>query len=265
MLSLNHLSPSTITPSNLRGLLLDISDKLLISMRLAADPVTEIWYFYNSLTCTAYLDWHTMLIVLSIPLVDRRESFDVYKIHNLPLSVHKRTSPGNTDINTVAQFNLESEALMIKNDRTKYALLTGDEFNMCNNKYMTFCNPKSAICQINLTKTCVIALFLKHPENIQQYCKSMVYFDTVLPLAKYIYSGMRVIATHQPMIFTIVCPNPPKMPDYIKINPPLGVIRLNMSCRASSDYLNLPPFYEYKVTSHMQDSWRSLLKLRTTT
>ena len=57
----------------------------------------------------------------------------------------------------VAQFNLESEELMISTDRTKYALLTEDEFNMCNNKYMTFCNPKSAIYQISLSKTCIIS------------------------------------------------------------------------------------------------------------
>ena len=85
MLSLTHLSPSTITPSNLRGSLLDISDQLPTSMRLAADPVTDIWYFYNTLTCTAYLDGHKIIFVPSIPLVDRRERFDVYKIHNLPL------------------------------------------------------------------------------------------------------------------------------------------------------------------------------------
>ena len=262
MLSLNHLSPSTITPNNLRGLLLEISDKLPTSMRLAADPILDIWYFYNTLTCTAYLDGYKILIVLSIPLVDRRESFDVYKIHNLPLSIHNSTPAENTNVNMVAKYNLETEAFMVNTDRTKYALLTKDEISMCNNKYMTFCNPKSAIYQTNLSKTCIIALFLKHTENIKQYCRSTVYFDTILPVAQYIYSGMWVVATHQPMKFTIVCTDPPNPPGYTKIQPPLGVIRLNMSCRASNNYLSLPPFYENKIESHMQDSWRSLLKLR---
>ena len=49
MLSLNHLSPSTISPKNLKGLLLSIKDKLPSSMKLPADPVNDIWYFYFNL------------------------------------------------------------------------------------------------------------------------------------------------------------------------------------------------------------------------
>ena len=86
MLSLNHLSPSTITPKNLGELLLDIRNKLPSSIKLHADPVNNIWYFYNTITCYAYLDGHKILIVLSIPLLDDKESYEIYKIHNLPLS-----------------------------------------------------------------------------------------------------------------------------------------------------------------------------------
>lgn len=34
-----------------------------------------------------------------------------------------------------------------------------------------------------------------------------------------------------------------------------------MTCRASNDYLSLPPFYENKIKGHVSDSWSSLLKL----
>ena len=52
MLSLNHLSPSRISPKNLRELLLDIRNKLPASMKLPADPVNNIWYFYKTITYT---------------------------------------------------------------------------------------------------------------------------------------------------------------------------------------------------------------------
>ena len=68
MLSLNHLSPSTITPNSLRNLLLDVNKQLPASMKLAADPVTDIWYFYNTLTCTTYLAGNKILIVLTLPI-----------------------------------------------------------------------------------------------------------------------------------------------------------------------------------------------------
>ena len=120
---------------------------------------------------------------MSFPVLNRKESFEIYKIHTLPLSMHNQSVSDNRKINMVAKYNLESEALMINSDWTRYALLTNNEFSICNNKFMSFCNPKRAIYQINLSKACVIALFLKHKENSKQYCRSTVYFDTVLPIA----------------------------------------------------------------------------------
>ena len=89
-----------------------------------------------------------------------------------------------------------------------------------------------------------------------------MYFDTVLPIAEYIYSGMWVVATHQTMKFTVVCQDPSQVQDDVMTKPPLGVITLNMSCTASNDYLSLLPFYENKIESHVQDSWGALLKLK---
>ena len=51
----------------------------------------------------------------------------------------------------------------------------------------------------------------------------------------------------------------------VVVHPPLGVIRLNMTCGVANDYLNLPPYYEKKVRGHIWDAWGSLLKLRNIT
>ena len=45
MLSLSHLSPSSISPKSLRALLLDVKDNLPVSMQLPADHESNIWYF----------------------------------------------------------------------------------------------------------------------------------------------------------------------------------------------------------------------------
>ena len=70
--------------------------------------------------------------------------------------------------------------LIINEDRTKYILLSEKDYYSCNNRYMQFCNPKSPIYQTNLSKSCVIALFLKNEENVQHNCKSMVYLNSRL-------------------------------------------------------------------------------------
>ena len=127
---------------------------------------------------------------------------------------------------------------------------------------MPFCNPKSPIYQINLSKSCAIALFLKKKENIQRDCKSMVYLNARLPIAEYVHSGVWIIATSDVMKFTIVCQDRSGMQGEVVVHPPLGVIRLNMFCEAANDYLSLPPYYEKKIRGHIWDAWGSLLKLR---
>ena len=47
---------------------------------------------------------------------------------------------------------------------------------------MPFCIPKSPIYRINLSKSRVIALFLKYKENVERDCKSMVYLNSRLPI-----------------------------------------------------------------------------------
>ena len=99
---------------------MDVKDKLPVSMQLPADPESNIWYFYNTLTCTAYLDGHKILIVLTIPLLDRKEIYEIYKIHNLPLPKNQKLTSEAKTLNAVAKYDISAEALMINEDRTKY-------------------------------------------------------------------------------------------------------------------------------------------------
>ena len=262
MLSLNHLSPSTISPTNLRSLLLEIKDKLPATMRLPSDPISDIWYFYNTLTCTTYLDGDKILIVLSIPLLDFKERYEIYKVYNFPLPLHNVTVDSETRTGIIARYDIESDGLMISTDRTKYALLSHEEYSSCNNRYMTFCDPKSTIYQTNLKRTCILSLFLKHGENIKQYCKSVVSLDSELPNAKYIHSGIWIIATQKTMKFRVVCRDTANEQGDITVQAPLGVVKLNMTCRASNDYLSLPAYYEKRGQGQVKDSLGSFLRFR---
>ena len=224
---------------------------------------------FSYLFCNAYLDGYKILIVLSIPLLDDKESYEIYKIHNLPLSKRGTSTVEDKMLDLIAKYDLSVEALMINKERTKYALLSSNDFDACNNRYMPFCYPKSPIYQINLlyiiSKSCIIALFLKNGENVRKYCKSTVYFDSQLPVAEYIHSGVWVVATYETIKFTIVCQDQSEMQCDITVYPPLGIVKLNMTCGAANDYLCLPPYYKKEVKGHISDTWGSLLKLRNIT
>ena len=144
------------------------------------------------------------------------------------------------NLGLTAKYDLSVGALMINKERTKYALLSSNEFDACNNRYMPFCNPKSPIYQINLSKSCIIALFLKNLENVGKYCKSTVYFDSQLPVAEYIHSCVWVLAMYETMKFTIVCQDQSEMQHDITVYPPLGIVKSNMTYGAANDYLRLP-------------------------
>ena len=73
MLSLNHLSPSTISPAVLTKLLLEIKAKLSSSLELPSDPITDIWYFYRTLGCTEVIDNSHILMVINLSLLDYNE------------------------------------------------------------------------------------------------------------------------------------------------------------------------------------------------
>ncbi|CAC5399406.1 unnamed protein product [Mytilus coruscus] len=85
MLSLGHLSPSTITPTNLKRLLNEIKNKLPRYLDLSEDPNSNLWFFYRLLTCTTVLYDDKILAIISLPLLDSNNRFEVYKAYNLPM------------------------------------------------------------------------------------------------------------------------------------------------------------------------------------
>jgi len=67
MLSLGHLSPSTINPRQFKKLLLDIKLKLPKALTLPDDPDKKLWYFYRQLTCTAIMENKRIVVIISVP------------------------------------------------------------------------------------------------------------------------------------------------------------------------------------------------------
>ena len=121
MLSMHHLSTNTISPKDLKELLTEVESKLPNNFELPRSPRKDIWYFYKTPTCITYLEDNEIRMVLKIPLINTREEYEVYKKHNLPLSMH-RVLPNQTDI--LLKYSLETEILMIIKDKAKFSLLS---------------------------------------------------------------------------------------------------------------------------------------------
>ncbi|CAC5401357.1 unnamed protein product [Mytilus coruscus] len=194
MLSLGHLSPSTITPNNLQGLLIEIKDKLPKYLELTNDPKENLWFFYRFLTCSTILYNSRILVVISIPLLDSNNKFEIYQAFNLPMPMQKN----HTSIGMVAKYDLDVEYFAVNSERSKYVLLKHQEIQSCTNTFTKFCKIISPVYPINLSKNCITSLFLKKRNDIDKYCRVVVEPNSVLPMASYISSGSWLITTNTP-------------------------------------------------------------------
>ena len=86
MLSLGNLSPNLVTTWYLRELLQRIQANLPHHLRLPVDPVKELGKYYSLLGSTTILEEVKLLVLVSVPLVERGSRFEVYELMNLPIA-----------------------------------------------------------------------------------------------------------------------------------------------------------------------------------
>lgn len=141
MLALCHLSPSVISPGEFRNLLTGIESALTRQFRLPADPSQNLWAFYRTLACTTILHDDTIIIVVSVPLLDVQAEFELYNIFNLAVFLTNETAEEN--VNMMAQYQLETSELAINKKRTQFILLSSEEAHRCNSNLNSFCKIKS--------------------------------------------------------------------------------------------------------------------------
>ena len=179
MLSLGHLSPSVIKPEELMSLLLDIKSQLPPSLKMPKHVQNELWEFYRILTCTTIFENSNILVIMSIPLLDHSEMYEVYVAHNLPVPFNKKDQLlGNNDFTAVAQYDLETTTFAINKERTKFVLLSTSEALQCTNPLTGFCTILSPIYSVNANRFCLLSLFMKTTETIKVNCQTTVRMKT---------------------------------------------------------------------------------------
>ena len=170
MLSLGHVSPSIITPENLKKLLLEMQTKLPYHLTLPEDPTENLWKYYQSLSCTTILNEDRFLVIVSVPLLDRETTFEIYKVFNTPLP-YNQSIPTELQPDIVAQYRLETSALAINAEKTKYMLLNSDELNHCSTPLLSYCSVCSSVFLVNLSQRCIVSLFMNNVGKLKQFVK----------------------------------------------------------------------------------------------
>ena len=77
------LSPSIITPTWLKEVLLGIQARSLHPLRLPVDSTKQSWKYYSTLGCVTLLENKKLLVLISVPLLE------IYQLINLPMPYPK--------------------------------------------------------------------------------------------------------------------------------------------------------------------------------
>ena len=80
------------------------------------------------------------LVVASVPLIDSDNKFEIHNIINSQLPFYDSNLTGSLQPNFVAKYKLETSALAINPERTKYMILEADDFVHCITPLLEYCN-----------------------------------------------------------------------------------------------------------------------------
>ena len=89
-LSSNVLSPSTISPVDLRQILNEVKQDLVGHPKLGLPSNYEgkgIWEYYRLFKIKSLVHRDTLFVIASVPLIDKFQTLTAYKIHNLSILI----------------------------------------------------------------------------------------------------------------------------------------------------------------------------------
>ena len=226
-------------------------------MALIGNPRTDLWLFYRQLSTTALLDENKIVAVITIPVLQIRNQFEVYRVYSLPLPTENLQTDNADAPDMTASFKLEARGLMKDKGRTRYALLTEAEIDKCSDLSVKCCNVESPLFPVNLAKICIVNLFLKNQEASQKYCQSIVTLNTRLPFGLPLFNSVWAIALQDELRLSFVCNESVSKTE--TVTGPLSILEVPPSCVASNDYMVLSSLYTIKREYKISDTELDLL------
>ena len=135
-------------------------------MRLPVDPIEELWKYYSALGCVTLIENDKLLILMSVPLLDRDSIFEIYQVINLPIT-YSRT---DQRMGAVARYRLETECIALNLARTKFMMLPEEEASKCKADALRICTSTSPIYVTGNHKLGVLELFKGDKGGIKRNC-----------------------------------------------------------------------------------------------
>ena len=159
----NHKATSAvISPVALRRLLLKIEDRMCANprLRLPYDPrAGEIWKYYSVIKVTPIAMDKMLVILMTIPVLDKTLELNIYQVHNLP------AIPLGQEVESLYQ--LENKYFAIGRHGLYVTLPTEQSVRICLQTELAICILEQALYPVEHVTWCVYALFIDDEHRIK--------------------------------------------------------------------------------------------------
>ena len=134
---------------DLQKMLYQIESELPPNMHL---PSSDPLHFYRYLRTHMLVEENQFLLLIDVPIQDRAQQIQIYKIINLPVPV------GNYSM----RYTLNNKYLGVTYDRTKVMDIPEDQFKLCKEANGQFCPLMTQLQPLTNPPLCVAALYSKN-------------------------------------------------------------------------------------------------------
>ena len=143
-----------IPPDILKKILHKIMEDIKSNTRLrfCVDPKTNIWSYYGTVNLTPIICQDYLMLVLTIPLVDKSLQMNLYKVHNLPML--------HPTLNVHVQYELEGNYFAILMEDMFVSLPTALDVKLCLLTKGHLCMFDQALYPVECINWCIYALFI---------------------------------------------------------------------------------------------------------
>ena len=239
----SHKATSAVIPHPvaLRRLLLKIENRMRTNprLRLPYDPrAGGIWKYYSVIKITPIVMDKMLVILMTIPVLDKTLELNIYQVHNLPAIL-----PGQE---VAALYQLESKYFAIGKHGMYDTLPTEQSVRICLQTELAICILEQALYPIKHITWCVYALFIDDEERIKRDCKysvTKVSGNRAISLGGYLWA-VSSIKQEQLQVRCL------EETHVIEIEPPLQIVYLGNGCEGYSPSMFLPAKNE--MTTHAQ-------------
>ena len=241
IMSSHKATSAVIPPVALRKLLVKIENRMHSKTRLKLpyDPrAGGIWKYYSVIKITPIVMDKMLVILMTIPVLDKSLELKIYQVHNLPA-----IPPGQE---VAALYQLESRYFAIGKHGMYVTLPTEQSVRTCLQTELAICILEQALYPIKHITWCVYALFIDDEERIKRDCKytvTKVSGNRAISLGGYLWA-VSSIKQEQLQVRCL------EETHVIEIEPPLQIVYLGNGCEGYSPSMFLPAKNE--MTTHAQ-------------